>query len=62
MSEEKLNRLFEQFFRADSSRSSRSGGSGLGLAISKEIVELHGGKIKAESHDNIISFTIFLPL
>ena len=59
---EKLERIFEQFFRLDSARSSKTGGTGLGLAISKEIVELHGGSIKAESADESISFTVVLPV
>lgn len=59
---EKLNRIFEQFFRLDSSRTSSTGGSGLGLAIAKEITELHGGTIKAESYDEKIIFTVTLPL
>ena len=54
---EKLERIFEQFFRLDSSRASRNGGAGLGLAIAKEIVELHGGKISAESHDSHVIFS-----
>ena len=58
---EKLERIFEQFFRLDSSRASRNGGAGLGLAIAKEIVELHGGKISAESHDNHVIFQVDLP-
>ena len=58
---EKLEKIFEQFFRLDSSRSSATGGAGLGLAISKEIVELHGGTIKAESSDETILFTVRLP-
>ena len=62
ISSEKLSRLFEQFFRLDSSRSSSSGGAGLGLAIAKEITELHGGTITAESRDNLIRFTVRLPL
>lgn len=59
---EKLDRLFEQFFRLDSSRTSATGGSGLGLAIAKEITELHGGSIMAESYDEKIIFTVTLPL
>lgn len=59
---EKLERIFEQFFRLDSSRSSSTGGAGLGLAISREIVELHGGGIQAESADERIVFTLWLPL
>ena len=59
---EKLGRIFEQFFRLDTSRSSSTGGSGLGLAIAREIVELHGGAISAESHNEHIAFTVTLPL
>lgn len=62
ISPEKLDRIFEQFFRLDSSRSSATGGAGLGLAISKEIVELHNGSIKAESANEQIQFTVCLPL
>lgn len=56
-----LDRLFEKFFRLDSSRASSTGGSGLGLAISKQIVELHGGTIKAKSTENYTDFTVILP-
>lgn len=59
---DKLNRIFEQFFRLDSSRSASTGGAGLGLAISKEIVELHHGIIKADSENESITFTILLPM
>ncbi len=59
--EEKLGRIFEQFFRLDSSRASRTGGAGLGLAIAKEIVELHGGTISARSADGVTTFTVVLP-
>ena len=58
---EKLERLFEQFFRLDSSRGSTGGGAGLGLAIAKEIVELHRGRIVAESGQETIVFTVYLP-
>lgn len=59
---DKLARLFEQFFRLDASRGTGGGGAGLGLAIAKEIVELHGGKITAESENNTVSFLVALPL
>lgn len=59
---EKLDRLFEKFYRLDESRSTASGGSGLGLAIAKEIVELHGGKIEAMSDEATTSFIVHLPL
>lgn len=59
---EKLNKIFEKFYRADSSRTSKTGGSGLGLAIAKEIVELHGGNIKATSDDDYTKFIVNLPI
>lgn len=58
---EKLERIFEQFFRLDSSRASSTGGAGLGLAIAKEITQQHGGSIRAESADESILFTVILP-
>lgn len=60
--EHQLNTIFEKFYRLDSARSTNTGGSGLGLAIAKEIVELHGGKIFANSNDEFTSFTIQLPI
>lgn len=61
ISPDKLDRIFEQFFRLDSSRRSSTGGSGLGLAIAKEIVKLHHGTITAESENESIRFTVVLP-
>ena len=59
---EKLDRLFEQFFRLDSSRGTSSGGAGLGLAIARQIVQAHGGTIQADSAGNTITFTATLPI
>lgn len=58
---EKLERLFEKFYRVDDARSSSTGGAGLGLAIAKEIVELHGGTIRAESDREQTRFIVCLP-
>ena len=58
---EKLDYIFEKFYRLDEARSTNSGGAGLGLAIAKEIVEAHNGKIYATSEDNKTTFTVVLP-
>ena len=59
---QKLESIFEKFFRLDESRSTNTGGAGLGLAIAKEIVTLHGGTIIATSENELTTFLITLPV
>ncbi len=54
--------IFDRFYRVEKSRNREKGGSGLGLAITKNIVNLHGGEIEAESSDGRTTFNILLPL
>lgn len=58
---QKLDSIFEKFFRLDDARSTNSGGAGLGLAIAREIVTLHGGIITAVSENEVTSFIVELP-
>ena len=58
---EKLDLIFEKFYRLDSARQSRGGGAGLGLAIAREIVQRHGGTITAASTPEVTCFTVRLP-
>ena len=58
---QKLQSIFEKFYRLDEARSSNTGGAGLGLAIAKEVVLLHGGAITAESENHVTTFTVLLP-
>jgi signal transduction histidine kinase len=58
---EDLSRIFERFYQVDKSRARRAG-VGLGLTISKEIVEAHGGSLRAESVVGVGSrFVVRLP-
>lgn len=59
---EKLEHIFDKFYRLDSSRQSSTGGAGLGLAIAKQIVELHDGTIEAVCNDGVTEFRIVFPV
>jgi len=62
LSEEQRARVFERFYRVDSSRSRDAGGSGLGLAIVQAIAEAHGGTVTAEeTAGGGASFRVSLP-
>ena len=56
---EMAERLFERFFQVDMGETRRYGGTGIGLALAREIVELHGGRIRAEN-DHGARFTVEL--
>lgn len=59
VSKEKIDKIFDLFYRADESRTTPQNGSGLGLSITKQIVELLNGTVKAENCEGLkISITI----
>ncbi|MCI8418743.1 MAG: HAMP domain-containing histidine kinase [Lachnospiraceae bacterium] len=60
--EQKLQTIFEKFYRLDTARSTKTGGSGLGLAIAREIVKAHRGTIQVASDREHTVFTVMLPL
>lgn len=57
------HRIFDKFYRVDSSRSRNTGGRGLGLTLTKAIIELHNGTIKVQSEEGFGTiFTLYIPI
>ena len=54
-------RMFDRFYRSDSSRSSKTGEQGIGLSIAKKIVDSHKGFITAKAGDGMVTFRVSLP-
>ncbi|MBM7564182.1 sensor histidine kinase [Paenibacillus sacheonensis] len=60
---DELQHIFTPFYKADSARDYAVKGNGLGLSIAKEIVDMHGGSIEAESEPGVqTSFTVRVPI
>ena len=59
---DKLDHLFDRFYRMDQSRSASTGGYGLGLSIAQSIAAIHKGKIRADSpEENLLTVQVTLP-
>ena len=59
---EEAEHVFDRFWRADESRQRDGGGAGLGLAIARELVHLHGGRIRVETGQGETAFVFDVPV
>ena len=59
--QEKIEQLFERFYRADEARNGKDNHYGLGLAIAKAIADAHNGRIEARCHNGFIEFRALFP-
>jgi signal transduction histidine kinase/ligand-binding sensor domain-containing protein/DNA-binding response OmpR family regulator len=60
---EKISKIFDRFYQVDGSHTREQEGTGIGLSLTKELVELHNGKIEVESEESKgTTFTISFPL
>ncbi|MBT8387047.1 MAG: response regulator, partial [Ignavibacteria bacterium] len=63
IAKERLDKIFDRFYQVDGSQTRKSEGTGIGLALTKELVELHKGKIEVESeYGKGTTLKILLPL
>ncbi len=63
IAKERLDKIFDRFYQVDGSHTRESEGTGIGLALTKELVELHKGKIEVESeYGKGTTFKVLIPL
>ncbi len=59
---DKMEHLFDRFYRVDEARNSEGQHYGLGLSIAKAVAEKHGGSISVSCHDGKVQFTVSVPI